>query len=506
MGIGYGHQAATTREVGLRTPTQNHEQRLLKSLLTVALILLAARTVIALLHGMDTTGDSGRYRASLTGQSIFDLLGWWNGRSPGFAAQLLNLLPAPLTAAIQAAFAGTAWGFAALTSAAAFRSRIGMITSFALVSLLGISPWVQSYDSTILTESLIISGSVMALAAAFLLCSPRMRQMWSIHRLTQPRSNRMSLLALLIGTTVPICAKASLWFFVIPIALLAIWLAVPLSLVVLQRRTAVKATAYLLIIGVTALTFSLLQSNAEATWYAQNRMAARGTPDYIALAKEHGMPTCPELDNYLANTEPTLDRVDGLREIDCPGLTEWWASGGVTPQAAVLSIPGTTLRLYLDDIRRQWTPDLGEWTVWSQWTDTRPTAANAVNRWKKSASLSSRDVLIVGLFAAAVLALRTRRLPPGAKRFVNAPLALMAGIIGIGGVYTVITWLQDAMEPSRHAIPFTILAILIVGFGISAALAGKHDGVQDLAADSNEQLSDPAPDADQAIGTLPESH
>jgi|GEM_PF-6875057 len=472
----------------------SRQPTILVTLLKIAIAIALFRMLMAGLHGIDILGDSARYRPDQPGESALSLMGWWDGRSPGFTVQLVNALPGWLTASIQGLVAGIAWGLCALTAAASARGRAGSIALFTLISLWGIAPWFEAWDTAAMTESLTYSGAAVAVGGAFLVVAPRADQrLNSLFAL-----NHCGELFLFGGVILLMCTRSSAVTLWAPFVLGVWWLARKCKTSTVSSPVAKRLSIALVAVFAAAAVFTGLQAQQSAAWWAQNRMGLRGNNvEYQQLASRSGMPDCPDL-TQLMNNPDWSQRMNQIRTVQCPGLEQWWDGGGVGALAELTSLPNLTISRYLDDIKAQWTPsiDANSWTFWSGWIDPHigPELNDLLGLNGALALLCISGSLCYAGFV--VVRLKGRR---GDRIGALAPLAVLGWFYLAVAVYSVGTYLENADDVRRVSMPATALVPVATLLALAMSWASLRtrtptlSGTADLPGSATTELTQPVP-------------
>lgn len=404
------------------------------SLTRAAVAVGVLRVAVALLHGYDMLGDSGRYYFPDDPLAVFGLDG---GGGPGVLLQAFFLLPPWLAIALQATVIAAGWGWAAVIAGSLLRTRWMAWVVFALVLGWSWAPPVQVWDTAVMTEGMSLAAGVAAVASLAAVYLP----------IRDPIRLRIAWAGLLGWTAVGYLVRPTVLVFVAPLTIAALaicwrrWQG-------LGRKVTVVLLSVLILGTAAAGLASQAKSERISDWYAENRLAFRGDDNYWALAAEDGMPPCPGLREKLtAASDPRAV----LRDADCPGLQNWFRSGGLTPTDELLGAPGAMVRRYLDDVGIQWTPPTksGGWTVWVGAIDgTYPDGDVRIARAVPVVTLLS-GILAIGV---GVLIALGRARPRSWE-----PLALIGATLAAAILYAWVSWAQDGMEYARHALPVTLI-------------------------------------------------
>ena len=441
-------------------------QRTYRALVAAAGMVTAIRVILSCAHGLDVYSDSARYRA-INSQPPLQTV----DSALHILVSLVNLLPGFWTVAIQSAVAGLAWGFAGLVAAGDCRTRWRSIAGFTAVIGFSLLPWIQVWDTAALTESFTLSGCVLVVAGAYL-CTATTT--------TSPITDRFAsagIAALWSGSILAMCSNAIVVLYVLPLAL-GVWLFARFLRKRGTSRSPRLASGWwalgVLALGIMCFITMIAQSVSIDWWYAQNRLAARGTPAYIQVAESDGMPACPQLMQLLDSSPPDLARVDQLRQMDCPGLSQWFQSGGLSPWTQLRTMPIETADNYIADIHDQWAPPwTGDgWSILGQQDN-----AWFINWYRAVPQI----LLAINLLAMALMACLAwlDRAATSRRLALNAPSLVYLWMLALTACYCVATWLQDPMEISRHALPatsmLTVGALIAVSHRVTSYQANRED-------------------------------
>ena len=409
-----------------------------------------ARLVVAVLWGPSFSNDADRYTQLDGGGVAID----WTGSlgSPAPLTQLVWHLPHDLAIAVQSIVASVSWGLLAI-SIGRLRSTWRYATALAFFALaVTWSPMLLTFDAMPLTDSLALAGASLVLAVL-------------IDRTVSPR-------ALLVGPAGNMIALSGLLMSIAsrPVNLIA--LAPMVSIAVIWRTPASTRRRWLsavftlafTVYGVALVANSETGTNEENR--AQNRLAMRASPDYLAAAEDMGMPECssPSHDDLISGAEASYstfgigplrqqlilpgdqdardDALRAVKEAPCPELHAWTSTGGFDTLGPLWRAPGTHLRLFLLD-------QVGLLTPYSH-DERLPIPLRMLD-----------PVLWLGatLFSLAVA---TRAWVRGLARS-DAPeqrrFGFSAGIViaAAWALHEIVNWLADPLDLARHFLPVTTM-------------------------------------------------
>lgn len=388
-----------------------------------ATVIAAGRVLLAVLHGPSLFADSSRYLDTGDRLSVFQVI---PGRGPGVLLQSIYLLPPRLGVAIVATLIAVAWALVALAAARLALPRYAT-AAFIGVELWSLAPWIQMWDTAVMTEGLVIAGSALLVAACFL--------PWA--RGLSTRALRWTAAGGLVGFGIAILTRPSAIVYVFPLLILGAVLGRRSWASALQPAGRIVAA---ILVGLF-VTFGIVQSVQLARvndgWYAQNRLAARADARYLELARQAGMPDCPELETAVLAAPNQFELV---RASDCAQLQSWFQSGGLTPQAEVLGDPARVVNRAVADAQRTLTPP-EKAQAWSLWQGRGP------GPW----AFWTTILAMAGFVLTAVVA-RVR-----GSSGTNAPALMWVGGVLVSLLSVFLAWLQDGMEPARHALPASVL-------------------------------------------------
>jgi len=425
-------------------------------------ILVVLRVFVVALIGPTFAPDSSRYLKE--GLLALDLTG--ADGSPAPLVQLVWLTPIPLPVLIQATASGVCWGLLALAVSRIPASGRVALAGFLIVTAFSWLPMVVSFDTLALTDSLSISGLVLAMASV-------------IAGLTGPpprlRSTTWPVL-LAVGVAMAVLSRPTNLLLATPIALAALVLSQdsPIGgswLRDARRGRAVQVGAALTIVVVSLYgVFLGIGAGGSSTegFRAENRLALRASPAFLGAAKVAGLPQCPSLPlkvlsqnsqlayTYLGigplqqrlilpNNQDARDAALGqVRNTDCLEMTAWLAQGHMTPFETALGAPVDTLRQYALDQLAQWTPVM-QWDI------------------DKRLRLFDPAFIVVGTitalaYLASVLIVNARRRGGTWRQVPRRVVLLVTTALLSTLAFSFGTWIVDAIELGRHFLPASILA------------------------------------------------
>ena len=366
-----------------------------------------ARSALAASGPLGISPDSYRYRDELF---LLDVFRFDLGQGPGQLVQFINFLPVPAALALQTLIAVLAWGWAAEVATRGLRWYW-----FWLVFLFSVSPWWLVWDWRVLTEALTIAG--MALFAAGV-------ARW----LDQESSTPM-----IVGACIALLARP----LVVPLVIGVLGVA----FVARRRLPTRKALVVLVALVAFAGIQSVVWNTAVARFFwlprpmtlsaiqAADRMGARSQlSGYQELAKEFGMPNCPEV----ARLEYGFGGSWIIQKSQCPGMAEWIDAGGLPWWAEVVYNP---LPIAKEVVSGPW---LG-----STWADYDNGTVNAV---------VDKNAVDWPMWAAWALA-SVGLLAPGSRWVARALV-----VLGANG-YALVLLLVDGMENWRHMLPALVVLV-----------------------------------------------
>jgi hypothetical protein len=429
---------------------------------------------------------------------MIDVLG--NGLRAGFAVQAVYaVLPNDRTRiVVQGILAAVAWAILALTLARIVRPRWAQLLVAAATMLAALSPVMTWWHVSIAQESLMLSATLVFLAATVSVLFPEVP-------LAGIALSARARMITLVGAFAFAAVSRP------PSAALLGPIAIAVLLVVFLRRDLRRSTAVIAaVVTVVVMGWSALALADNASrWNEQQaveRFAARMTDrDYLSLARDLGMPRCPQLDQvveltrqgrYADYTTPVIEATT-----HCPALRRWFEDGGLEPQQVARHDPALFARQYWDALDALGAhPGLtakalhgtlafvaGDKIVKGEIPDL-PDPLASVQRvlW---APAGLEPVLAVLLAAAALVTGFVRK----GRRFA-LELALLTWSVLCSAVYYALVWSQAGMEPTRHALPLQLVLTVVIWVVALRALS-PVDSVRS----APRAAAAPLPPADRAV-------
>ena len=406
--------------------------------------------IVSVWLGPIISSDSPRYAPLGNQIPSLDLLGSYGTGAP--LVQLVWRLTPPLAIGFQAFASGAAWAFftyAGLTVIGPKRWRIAWLMASTVMYW---SPLIVIIDATALSESLALSGSLACTTGAACLASERTRCAIPVPALCA---------ATVTGFGVAVLSRPVTLIALAPVMFTALFLAWRR-----ERRQPLLAAWALVALSIfgygMVLSTNLVHSPSEV-YRAQNRLALRASPEWIEAARRTGFVDCPEL------TAPELissaqqahvwtsigpfsfrriakDREPQARarvqDTHCRGIVEWLEAGHLTAIEQLIYTPRDSIRGYIADGMRWWSE--------------RPLGGSYFLRFQRAgnAFLALSDVVAVALLS--LVAIRVRRL----RKMYFVPIdswALVATVLLAWFGFSVVVWLTDSTELSRHVLPIHLV-------------------------------------------------
>ena len=410
----------------------------------LASLVVLARVAATIWSGAVVSPDTARYRDPVDRLSPFEV---WNGEGPGVLLQVLYLLPADVAVVVQTAFAAGCWAVAATYLAAGVRASRWSWLCWAVVIAAGLSPWFLLWDAWMITEA--VTCGAVALGAVGMVG-------WR-------RGRDLGMLLTAIGVTAAVLARPFVGVLILPVLVLALWW--PNRRV--QRGSRGVAVMLITVLGgfsawqlvalqrAAALPYAdLPHAESLRTIQATDRLAGRGdVPGYLALARRHGMPGCPEAKAVVQSRDTVFTKVVELRRIEsCPDLDRWLEQGGLSWVTELTQNSAPTFSEMLDPA--YWLDDSFEGYVYSHRLLELRELAGA--RWKLTVRIVN-GVMLAWILVAVVVGVASAR---GDRGWLLLATAWSATVF-------VVAWGTGGMEYWRHVLPvFVLLAML----GMAASL------------------------------------
>lgn len=408
--------------------------------IAIVVVTAALRLAAAAWSAPTVMPDSERYRNDTSPLLPFNV---WDGNGPGVLAQVVNLLPLSTAVLVQTALTVTLWGAAAVYAASLTTGKRSWVT-FLLIHAWSLSPWFLLWDTWVLTEALTLAGCALT-AVGIGAARPGARSGYWVT---------------VIGLAVAVATRPFVGAMLLPIvALIFVW---PLSVARLRALIAPLAAAVVLAVFATwqALTFTAADSSpfsylpepeSLATVQATDRLAGRGhLPGYLDLARDAGMPPCPEAEAIAVAALTDNDKLTMLRSItDCPDLDAWLEDGGLPWTREFTHNTSATVAELVSP--SYW---LTETFVGYMPSDDRLRSIRELSRTRWDELVVAINATMLLATAAAVLAVLLRA--PGQRMFFAAAVTVVCAV-------SVYAWGSDGLEYWRHLLPaFPILLPLAV--------------------------------------------
>lgn len=452
-------QFGTQEQTRMRPPT--YSIRPLYSFLACSVVLHGLVTVIL---GPALFPDSARY-APLNGfEPPIDFLGHIG--SPAPLVQAVWRLPYPFPLVVHAIASGAAWAFVTCVGLAVIQSKNAAIAWFLVLTVIFWSPLLIFADSSVLTESLAISGSVACTAGSVCLVSAGAKALIPL---------RNVLIATVTGFGVAILSRPVTLIALTPIVAMGCAIGIP------KTSAAMAALSATIVSGVVAygvvLSANSSQSSSEV-FRAENRLAQRASLEWIAAARRTGFVDCPELptDRIVHSAErdfswfsagpfrfresartPGNDPATAIRAANCPGMAAWLKNGHMTPLEQLRYAPSETMKNYFADGPRFWLErSLGAGT---------PLIA------QRAATVVTLALDLVSLTLLAVAAFknwRSRRVVAVEQRVW---LLVVVGFVS-WFLYSMAVWLSDSSALGRVFLP---VPVILAPFALLVSLAVWQD-------------------------------
>jgi hypothetical protein len=406
--------------------------------------------VVSVWLGPVIAPDSVRYAPLGNQIPSLDLLGTYGGGAP--LVQLVWRLTPSLAIGFQAFVSAAAWAFFTYAGLAVIGPKPWRTAWLMASTVLYWSPLIVISDAAALTESLAISGSLACTTGAACLVSERARCAIPVPALCA---------ATVTGFGVAVLSRPVTLIALAPVTFTALFLALRR-----ERRLPLLAAWALVALSIfsygTVLSTNLAHSPSEI-YRAQNRLALRASPEWIEAARRTGFMDCPELRaselisaaqqahtwtsigplsfrRVAKDREPQAQAA--VRDTHCRGIVEWLEAGHLTAIEQLIYTPGDSIRGYMADGMRWWSE--------------RPLGGSYFLRFQRagSAYLFLFDVVAVALLSSVPI--RAWRL----RKTYFVPIdswALVATAVLSWFGFSVVVWLTDAVELSRHFLPVHVV-------------------------------------------------
>lgn len=437
-----------------------------RAVLATCVLYGLIRAGLALSNDPATYFDSSRYWQPQEPGSVFDV--WTGSMAPSLLPQMLFLLPVRIANLAQGLLGGLAWGFAALTVMYTVRLRVLGCALGMLIMLVGLLPYNAGFDSSVLSESLSISMSLLCLSFAFLVCT---RTVVAEIGLSQ-RTCGLLAAAAYAGA---VLSRPSVALLLLP----CVGAAALLNRSALRSAAALVSAVTVGLVSVWGIAAAVHETQRAGWFAAADRLAARISPAYLEAARASGLPDCSQLGERLLNTPALSDRLNLVHSEACPELRPWLDAGGLSVVKQTATLPRETIQAWRDENFLQWQPVVFQELKFPllQWPRFMGQELYIMNRWYYDAYTRLLAFTVGACVTMLIISGATLRRGP---RPVRATAALFLVFSGSVVVYSYVVWVLDTYE-TRHFLPVQavapVIAMMTLDFVLREALAGSRTSV-----------------------------